>query len=56
MAINAGDNEPLIDRPREQRQGYCRRLKQDIQTYILDLRGVQNIWMVLAVLILDFLS
>ena len=30
-------------------------MKQDIQTYILNLRGVQNIWIVLLVLIFDFI-
>ena len=54
LAINGGDNEPLIQRNLQREPGYCRKVKQDIQTYVLDLRGVQNIWFVLFVLLLDF--
>lgn len=36
-------------------KGYFRKVKQDIQNHVLDLRGVQNVWVVFFVLLLDFL-
>jgi hypothetical protein len=60
LAINAGDNLPLLaDRqPNEPLSlaGYFSNVKHDVQSYVLDLRGVRNIWVVIFILFLDFLS